>query len=72
MIGLLLNYKEQKEIEYLLKREMEEILLDVEDERIDDYVKTVMKEKYELLLSLYKRLTPPEDYYRYPSILKKG
>ena len=39
MIGLLINEKEIKEIEYLIKREMDEILFDLKDERIDHIVK---------------------------------
>ncbi|MCA1028684.1 hypothetical protein LCM23_21690 [Cytobacillus kochii] len=72
MIGLLLNGKEQQEIEYLLKREMDEILFDLEDERIADVVKVAMKEKYEILLSLFKRVVPADEYVHYKLNEKKN
>ncbi len=72
LIGLLLNGKEQQEIEYLLKREMDEILFDLEDERIADVVKVAMKEKYEILLNLFKRVVPADEYAHYKLNEKKN
>ncbi|MEM5590567.1 hypothetical protein AAHH67_00040 [Niallia circulans] len=56
MIGLLLNKKEIKEIEYLIKRELDEILLDLGDKRIDLAVKKAMVERYKNLFILLKRV----------------
>ncbi len=39
MLGLLLSEIEIKEVEYIVKRELEELLLDLTDERIDGVVK---------------------------------
>ena len=39
MLGFLINEKEVQEIEHLIKREMDEILFDLQDERIDHVVK---------------------------------
>jgi hypothetical protein len=65
MIGMLINAKELKEIEYLIKREMEEILFDLEDERIDSIAKRAMEERYKILFSLFKRVAPPIDCLKY-------
>ncbi|MCH1626036.1 hypothetical protein [Fredinandcohnia quinoae] len=65
MIGLLINQKEVKEIEYLLKREMEEILFDVEDSRIDHIVKRAMEERYQILFSIFKRVAEPSECMKY-------
>ncbi len=65
MLGLLVNKKEIKEIEYLLKREMEEILLDIEDSRIDHIVKRAMEERYKILFQLFKRVAPPTECTKY-------
>jgi hypothetical protein len=65
MIGLLINAKEIKEIEYLLKREMEEILLDLDDNRIDHIVKRSMEERYKLLFQLFKRVATPAECSKY-------
>ncbi|WP_370221908.1 hypothetical protein [Cytobacillus sp.] len=51
MIGMLLNQKELKEMEYLIKREMDEILFDLKDDRIDHIVKRAMEERYKILFS---------------------
>lgn len=65
MIGMLLNQKEVKEMEYLIKREMDEILFDLKDERIDHIVKRAMEERYRILFSLYKRIASPADCLKY-------
>ncbi|MEK5440292.1 hypothetical protein [Fredinandcohnia sp. FSL W7-1320] len=65
MIGLLVNQVEVKELEYLLKREMDEILFDVEDARIDHIVKRAMEERYQILFRLFKRIADPSECSRY-------
>ncbi|WP_141434154.1 hypothetical protein [Bacillus sp. 03113] len=65
MIGLLLNSKECDEMKYLIKREMDEILFDLEDHRIDHVVKHAMEERYKVLFSLFKRFAPAKDCMKY-------
>ncbi|MET3508493.1 hypothetical protein [Halalkalibacter oceani] len=65
MLGLLLNQKEAQEVEYMLKREMEEILLDLSDPRIDELVKRAMEEKYQIVFNIYKRLVTPKESVNY-------
>ncbi|KKK35258.1 hypothetical protein WQ57_16175 [Mesobacillus campisalis] len=65
MLGFLINEREIKEIEYLIKREMDEILFDLKDERIDHIVKRSMKERYKILFSLFKRVAPPSECMKY-------
>ena len=65
MFGIMLNSKEVLEMEYMLKREMEEILLDLSDPRIDSVVKRVMREKYQTLYGMYKRFVSPKDRIKY-------
>ncbi len=36
-------------MEYILKRELEELLFDFEDERIHDVVKKAMEERYKII-----------------------
>ncbi|MFC5713849.1 hypothetical protein ACFPU1_13835 [Thalassorhabdus alkalitolerans] len=71
MLGLLINGKEAQEMEYILKRELEELLLDLSDSRIDDRVKKAMEEKYKLIFGLYRRFAHPNDCVRYIKPLKK-
>nr|WP_263323849.1 hypothetical protein [Neobacillus sp. Marseille-Q6967] len=72
MIGLLINEKEIKEIEYLIKREMDEILFDLKDDRIDYIVKRAMEERYKILFLLFKRVASPQECLRYMRKDKKG
>lgn len=65
MIGFLVNQKEIKELEYLIKREMEELLLDFQDSRIDSIIKRAMEERYQILFKLYKRVASPSECAKY-------
>ncbi|RDW21912.1 hypothetical protein CWR48_02410 [Oceanobacillus arenosus] len=65
MLGLLINEMEQKEIEYLLKRELEELLFDLEDSRIDQTVKAAMRERYHKLFQLLRRVVSEQECMKY-------
>lgn len=65
MLGVMLNLKESQEIEYLLKRELEELLLDLTDSRIEGIVKRAMEERYKTIFGLYRRFVSPKEYYKY-------
>lgn len=70
MLGLLINQKEIKEMEYLIKREMDEILFDLKDSRIDHIVKRSMEERYKILFSLFKRVASPKECLTYTRNLR--
>jgi hypothetical protein len=65
MLGLLINDMEQKEIEYLLKRELDELLMDLEDQRIDHIVKRAMRERYHVLFQLFRRVASDKECIKY-------
>lgn len=65
MLGLLVSEKEVKEMQYLIKREMDEILYDLKDHRIDHIVKRAMEERYKVLFSLFKRVASSQDCLKY-------
>ncbi|WP_227938849.1 hypothetical protein [Alkalihalobacillus deserti] len=65
MLGVILNEKEVQEVEYMLKREMEELLLDMSDPRIDEVVKRAMEEKYQIIFKIYKRFVSPKETMKY-------
>lgn len=65
MFGLLINEKEIKEMEYLLKREMDEILFDLGDDRIDPIVKRAMEERYKVLFALFRRVASRDECIKY-------
>ncbi|RST71844.1 hypothetical protein D4T97_018185 [Siminovitchia acidinfaciens] len=65
MYGMLINEKEKEEVIYLLKREMDEILFDLKDERIEHIVKRAMEERYKTIFSLFKRLAGHRECMQY-------
>ncbi|CAH0347553.1 hypothetical protein [Bacillus sp. CECT 9360] len=65
MLGLMINEIEKKEMEYIVKRELDEILFDLQDERIDHIVKRAMEERYKILFNLYKRVAPAMECMKY-------
>ena len=65
MIGLLINQEEQREIEYLIKQELEEILFELEDKRIDQAIHQSLKNRYQTLFQLLRRFGNPQDCIKY-------
>jgi hypothetical protein len=65
MLGFLINDKEKREMEYIVKRELDEILFDLQDGRIDAIVKRAMEERYKILFNLFKRVAPSKECIKY-------
>ncbi len=65
MLGILLNKEETKEMQYIIKRELEELLYELKDDKMDPMVKTVMEERYQILFSLFQRVAPARECFRY-------
>ncbi|MCR2823721.1 hypothetical protein [Lederbergia panacisoli] len=65
MLGILLSDRDKEEIIYLLKREMDEILFDLKDTRIESIVKQSMQDRYKTLFSLFKRVASQHECMRY-------
>ncbi|MET3683966.1 hypothetical protein ABID56_002091 [Alkalibacillus flavidus] len=65
MLGFLVNGAEQKELEYLLKREMDELLYDFNYHDLDSHVQQAIKERYRLLFNIYKRFAGQKDCLKY-------
>lgn len=64
-MGLLINDMEKREIGYLVKRDLEELLMDLEDERIDEVVKQSMRKRYLVLFKILQRVGTVEECLRY-------
>lgn len=71
MLGAVFTDKEIQEMEYILKREMEELLLDLEDERIMGIVKRSMQERYQIIFRLFCRFASNADRGRYARSFSK-
>ncbi|MBA2176967.1 hypothetical protein H0266_18970 [Halobacillus locisalis] len=65
MYGFIINEQERQEVQYLLKREMEEITFDMGDHRIDDEMKRAMEERYHVLYQIFRRFATQEECIQY-------
>lgn len=65
MLGCMFSGKEIQELEYVLKKELEELLLDLEDQRIDGLVKRSMEERYHIIFRMYARFAIPKELAKY-------
>jgi hypothetical protein len=65
MLGFMFNNRECQELEYMLRRELEEILLDLGDHRIDGMVRKAMEDRYTTVFRMYGRLVPQKELAKY-------
>ena len=65
MIGMIVNEKELRELEYMIKREMDELIFDMEDTRIDVVVKRAMYNRYQTLFQLFRRVATDQEVQKY-------
>ncbi|GIO28730.1 hypothetical protein [Ornithinibacillus bavariensis] len=65
MLGLMINDMEKRELEYLIKRELDEIIFDLDDHRIDHLVKNAMRDRYKTLFQLLRRVSTDKECLRY-------
>ncbi|WP_240377741.1 hypothetical protein [Bacillus piscicola] len=70
MIGLLISEKEAQELKYALKKELEEMLVDLEEEKEEETVRKVIKEKYRIVFGLYRRIAAPDEAGSFRNMLK--
>lgn len=65
MLGFLLNEKECREFDYLLRKELDEMLLDLKDRRMDKSLKSAIQSRYKVIFRMYARLASPKDLSKY-------
>ncbi|MCF6095288.1 hypothetical protein L1765_15125 [Microaerobacter geothermalis] len=65
MLGFLFNEKECYELEYLLRKELEEMMLDLTDKRIDGVVRRAIEERYHIVFRMYARMAKPKELVKY-------
>ena len=65
MMGFLFSQKECQELQYMLRRELEELLLDFGDKRIDGVVRTAMEERYTTVFRMYGRFVSSKELVKY-------
>lgn len=65
MLGILFNDKECKELDYVLRKELDEMLHDLSDSRLDGEIKQVITRRYKIIFRMYARIASPKELSRY-------
>ena len=65
MLGIIINEKEKLEMTYVIKRELDEILFDLVDERISYVLKKSMLQRFDILISLLQRISIESEWRNY-------
>ncbi|MHA6481111.1 hypothetical protein ACX1C1_04285 [Paenibacillus sp. strain BS8-2] len=65
MLGILFNDKECKELDYVLRKELDEMLLDLNDSRLDGDIKQAIARRYKIIFRMYARIASPKELSRY-------
>lgn len=55
MLGMLFNEKECKELDYVLRKELDEMLLDLSDQRLDQNIRHAIANRYKTVFRMYAR-----------------
>lgn len=65
MLGFMFNQRECKELEYLLRKELDELSFDLNDHRIDGSLRKAMDDRYQIVFHMYKRVADTKNVSRY-------
>ncbi|EIT84012.1 hypothetical protein A374_17184 [Fictibacillus macauensis ZFHKF-1] len=65
MLAVMLSLHEAKEVEYVLKQELESLLYDLQDESVNADVKAILSEQYQCLFNVYTRFAAPSDCMKF-------
>jgi len=71
MLGLLLTDKECKELSYMLRKELDEMLLDIQDRRLDGQIREAILSRYKVVFRMYARMAAPKELSRYAAGLAR-
>lgn len=65
MLGMLFNDQECKELDYVLRKELDEMLLDLSDNRLDQEVHRAISKRYKTVFRMYARFAPSKELSKY-------
>jgi hypothetical protein len=65
MLGFLFNDRECRELDYVLRKELDEMLFDLNDKRIDQEIKGAIESRYKVIFRMYARLATPKEISKY-------
>lgn len=70
MLGMLFTDRECKELDYLLRKELDELLLDLHDRRLDGPLRETIASRYRTIFRMYARIASPRELSRYAAGLR--
>lgn len=59
------NDRECKELEYIIRKDLDEMLLDLSDERIDGALRKAIEERYSIVFKIYSRFGSIKELSKY-------
>lgn len=65
VLGFMFNEQECKELGYMLRKELDEMLFDMGDTRLDQEVKRAIAARYQTVFRMYARIATPKELSRY-------
>lgn len=65
MLGMLLNDKECKEMAYVLRKELDEMLFDLSDQRLNQDIRKAIDKRYKTIFQMYARFAPQKELSKY-------
>lgn len=65
MLGMMFNDKECKELDYVLRKELDEMLLDLGDQRLDQDIRRAIANRYKTVFRMYARFAPSKELSKY-------
>ncbi|WP_059048914.1 hypothetical protein [Paenibacillus senegalimassiliensis] len=65
MLGMLFTDHEYKELDYVLRKELDEMLLDMSDMRLDQDIREAIANRYKTVFRMYARFAPSRELSKY-------
>jgi len=65
MLGFIFNERECRELDYVLRKELDEMLFELNDKKIHKEVKSAIEHRYNIIFRMYARLASPKELSRY-------
>ena len=65
MLGFLFNDRECKELSYVLRKELDDMLFELCNEQIDNDIKAAIEKRYKVIFRMYARVASSKEISKY-------
>ncbi|CAM3646401.1 MULTISPECIES: hypothetical protein [Saccharibacillus] len=65
MLGMMFSEMECKEFGYVLRKELDEMLFDLSDKRLDKDMRKAISKRYQTIFQMYARVAPAKELSKY-------